>query len=1319
LYRYCFKDILLCSGENIEENGMEERIIKALKANPQGLMIKEIAERVGMSRVNITKYIYVLIERGLITERKAGGRAKILYLAENWKKKSKGLMTLTFFSIMLMLSLPLALAQTQSHPLSEISPMDVNLNLTGRNITNVSYVFFGNNSVDTYLYRSASGILSLVNSLLVSNWVNATNINASGTIYGTFSGSLTGAASDLACTNCVALGTETTGNYVAGLTNGTGIIVTGTAGEGWSPTVAINTSAVPRKDQTETITGAWTMNSLTLGGNMAAGGYSITGAAWLNATSLNASGNVYGSQLCIGADCKTAWAQVGAGNTSAEIIAAVNNTGYYQFQAKNATDLQCTDCIGSTEIAGLTQGDLASTFSINWGNLTGYNLNVGWSGGLGAGNITSGTLANARLDATVYTVNGSGLSASNITSGVFDTARIPNLDASKITSGTLSNARLDGNLAWLNNSQTWSTAQTFNEDVTINKNLRVAGNITYVNSQTINVNGSINPPIDNLFDVGNSTNRWRSGVFASWVNGTNLNATTAIYGQTIYEAGTALSSKYVSRTDWTTHDNYPSGCSAGYAVQVIGDTLACVQINATGGVGDITAVYAGTGLTGGGSSGDVTLNLNSSYETGTIYDARFVNEAQANSITSAMITDGTITASDLTSNLGLGWGNLTGYPSVTGSGGLAGGGDLSTSRVITLSPTLSINWGNISTYNLNTAWTGKLGWVNLTAYPNACGAGQYVSQVGDTLTCSVPTGTGNTSAEVIAAVNNTGYYQFQAKNATDLQCTDCIGSTEIAGLTQGDLASTFSINWGNLTGYNLNVGWSGGLGAGNITSGTLSNARLDSKVYLVNSTEGLSASNITSGTLSNARLDTRLYWINSTGLDASNITSGTINNLRLDSNIAWQNATETISGAWTINSLTLGGNMNANSNSITSANWVNATNVNASNQICVGGICRTSWPGGLSGSGTEGYVPTWKDSTTLNNSVIFVNGSNVGIGTTSPTQKLDVVGYILSDVSSNEGGLYLGNTNHGLRRLSGTNNVELFTASGNVYLSANGAGSNQVTLLNSGNVGIGTTTPQNKLDVEGGVAVGATYSGTNTAPTNGMIVEGNVLIGTTTDNQKLTVSGNIAATGSIGAGCEGWCESSGGYSLMYDTGVIQSSASVKTPIFYDLNNEAYYLDPASASILSKLTVDNVTLGTGAATINKSVTNKIVGNRFFYAGDETEVTTTSITYVEKKRMLGLFDDTYGLKPRYVNVMARLLNTGGPTYTTTMNVTFNTTSASLCAQGQISTTSSSYTPVQGSIDVSGCPNGAVSIRVYLKTDNAAGTAKNDLIELWFVE
>ncbi len=56
--------------------------------------------------------------------------------------------------------------------------------------------------------------------------------------------------------------------------------------------------------------------------------------------------------------------------------------------------------------------------------------------------------------------------------------------------------------------------------------------------------------------------------------------------------------------------------------------------------------------------------------------------------------------------------------------------------------------------------------------------------------------------------------------------------------------------------------------------------------------------------------------------------------------------------------------------------------------------------------------------------------------------------------------------------------------------------SNILTLQN-GNVGIGTASPQNPLDVSGGAVIGASYAGTNTAPANGLRVQGDVVIGST------------------------------------------------------------------------------------------------------------------------------------------------------------------------------------------------------------------------------
>ncbi len=78
-----------------------------------------------------------------------------------------------------------------------------------------------------------------------------------------------------------------------------------------------------------------------------------------------------------------------------------------------------------------------------------------------------------------------------------------------------------------------------------------------------------------------------------------------------------------------------------------------------------------------------------------------------------------------------------------------------------------------------------------------------------------------------------------------------------------------------------------------------------------------------------------------------------------------------------------------------------------------------------------------------------------------------------------------------------------------IFQIGNNGATEAMRILNSGNVGIGTTTPQSKLDVEGGAAIGATYSGTTAAPANGLIVEGNVGIGTGTPTATLDVNGLV------------------------------------------------------------------------------------------------------------------------------------------------------------------------------------------------------------------
>lgn len=63
-------------------------------------------------------------------------------------------------------------------------------------------------------------------------------------------------------------------------------------------------------------------------------------------------------------------------------------------------------------------------------------------------------------------------------------------------------------------------------------------------------------------------------------------------------------------------------------------------------------------------------------------------------------------------------------------------------------------------------------------------------------------------------------------------------------------------------------------------------------------------------------------------------------------------------------------------------------------------------------------------------------------------------------------------------------------------------------------VGVGTSSPVNKLDVEGAVVIGSSYSGSSVAPVDGLLVQGRVGIGTTTPGSySLLCNGSAAKPG--------------------------------------------------------------------------------------------------------------------------------------------------------------------------------------------------------------
>jgi hypothetical protein len=255
-------------------------------------------------------------------------------------------------------------------------------------------------------------------------------------------------------------------------------------------------------------------------------------------------------------------------------------------------------------------------------------------------------------------------------------------------------------------------------------------------------------------------------------------------------------------------------------------------------------------------------------------------------------------------------------------------------------------------------------------------------------------------------------------------------------------------------------------------------------------------------------------------------------------------------------------------------------------------------------AGTDNYIPRFNGSSALENSVMYDDGTNIGIGTTSPSTKLHVGAASVNQSSistsnSTNLGLFVqavgndnvtGNLQSGITFGEGNSGLYSYDAGGSgaqglsIFTGNFSSLTEKMCITNAGDVGIGTTSPQNysgfvtltvgdnsgsklgllklRSNYNGGDGFemyqnssGLLYLNTNSGTTAmNITAAGNVGIGTTSPQTKLTLNGaNVSYAGQLQIASNDFAQIT-----FYDSAALTPGASNrKASLIYNVNGNTF------------------------------------------------------------------------------------------------------------------------------------------------------------------